>query len=760
MRSLKNSCITGMVVLLLSTIAVSAQTVRVSGFITDSDSGESLPGATVSASVLPGSSANAYGFYSIAVESGRRNLLTISFIGYEEHIVEINVVRDTTVNILLAPRNLSIDEVTVTAKVPMTVVGDMGKVSINVSQLKYAPLFLGEQDVFKYLQILPGVSAGKEGSSGVNIRGGSSDQTLILLDDVPIYNQAHAFGFISIFNGEALKTADVYKGYIAPEYGGRLSGVTAMQMRDGNRKEHHQSLQIGTLTASGMIEGPLKKDKGAYIVSARGFIPALFLKGWSAVQANTDKVRPYFGFYDVTAKLSFDFGPKNSIYASFYTGRDNLDIRLNDTESEAKSKSKAGFGWGNTIFSLRWSSVLRHNMFMSTTAYCSMLSNEKHSEYENAKDKYRMSADTRSRLTEFGYKSAIDHNISDFWTLNYGLAASLQKFRPQIIEYSAKGLSHRSNYGKMDLVTYGLFLNNKLSVRKFDFNLGARAMAYDNGERRKIRFESRLSASWNFDTNSSVWAAFVINTQPLFLMNRNYFAMPIDYWMPFEGRRLQTSEQIAIGGKTRLFGAVTASAEVYYKRMKNLAMVFDVESFLNDEGGIDRATGKAYGFELSFQHTSSLHSVMASYAYSKSERSVGGRSFPFAYDTPHDLNLFGTYDVLQREGRKHTLSLNVNWHTGIPYVISSESYPGAGIFDGSDVGSNPVYPNMRLINYFRTDLSYNMEKVKKNGVRNWQISILNISNHKNPYLLFNKNGRYKSITLIPFMPSFSYKRTF
>lgn len=756
-----------LIVLLLGALSSYAQSV--SGFVKDAKSGETLVGAIVLGKDGKGDISNSYGFYSLKVGQGKTSV-TFQCMGYEAKTIHLDLRKDTVVNVLLEVAVMKVGDVVVQGEKRISTMQDLGVISMNINQLKLIPAFLGEQDVFRFMQLMPGVSSGKDGSSELNIRGGSADQTQILLDDVPIYNQSHAFGLISIFSGEAIKSAELFKGYSSPMYGGRLSGVASLYMRDGNKYEHKQSLQLGTTTLSATLEGPLKKGKGSYLFSGRQFTPYLLMQGIYACLSKANATLPQFNFYDVTGKLSYDLGKNNSLYLSFYKGSDLFGSNYWDSEREYNSnkvehisKSKAGVRWGNTIASLRWNSVLNHQLFMNNTVYYSFLGNDKFSEFTNYREDYRYDSRIKSQMDEIGFKTNFNYSVTQNYKINYGANLSQQFFKPQIAQSDRNGVVSKIDYGKRDLLTVAAYVDNEYTYRKITVNGGLRVALYNNSEDVVYSVEPRVSLSYRIDRQSSIWVSYVNNAQPLFSLNKYYFSIPIDYWVPFSGKKIQRSNQFSLGYRKSFNGVLDISAEAYYKTSNNLSLVYDSDDFLLGEGGVDNAKGCAYGAEFSLQYTKNRFSFMASYTYSKSENKVDGKRIPFIFDTPHDLNLLAMYNVLKRPNRTHTLSLNVSYKTGLPYALSNESYKDAGdreYWRDQTITNFPKYPNTRLNDYFRSDINYSMEKKMRKGTRTWQISLLNATGYNNPYIVYKTDEKYKAQTIIPILPSFSYKRTF
>ena len=636
-------------------------------------------------------------------------------------------------------RTETIDSVVVTARRPLMVYKQTGNIAVDIEQLKYAPLFAGEKDIFKFLQLLPGVSAGKDGMSGLLVRGGSNDQTLILYDDVPIYNQAHAYGILSIFSGETVQSAEMSKGYISPAYGSRLSALTQIRTREGDRRNHRQSLTVGTLSLAGTLDGPIKRDKGSYLISARYFFP-------EAVLAIADNAVRY-GFYDVTGKLTYDIHRNHTLSLGIYSGDDHMKNKEDHAEN--------GFGWGNTTASLRLESRWNDNLRSSVVAYYTYLQNRQETEFKD--DGFSNWGKTTFKTHEFGARMTFDQRLSRVWSLEYGATFSHQRFEPMHTKSIINGQHKNRGYSSEQLVSGALFLNNRFQWGGWRADVGVRGAVYDNSEQTKYAVEPRAQLSYDFGRDNAVWLSGTINSQALVQFNRYYYSMPIDFWTPFRDGRLQHAWQVSLGGRAKLHENLTLSVEGYYKRMRNLPLIYDSDDFLLSNGGFIYGTGRAFGIEAMLQYQTERLSLTASYTYTDSRRRSDGVTYPFEYDVPHDFNAFVSYDVVKRPGRKHTFSLNVAWRSGLPYRLTNESYPDT---DGNPIIGITAYPTMRMRNYFRANVSYNMERCKRNGVRNWQFSIINATWHKNPVSIYPYRGSYKATVLIPIMPSVSYTRTF
>ncbi len=773
---MKNKILLIVILLLSLTSSVVAQSKYViSGYVRDKLSAEPLVGIMVSGSAINGIYTNDYGFYSLTVTKGDV-LLTFSGLAYNTAEHKITVNSDIELDVNLTTSELVIEDVTVTNEQnSMVATRTLGAYSVNSSELKYVPSFMGERDIFKFFQLLPGVNSGKEASSGMNLRGGSTDQTLILMDNIPIYNSAHAFGFISIFSGDYIKSAELYKGHIPAEYGGRLSGVATMNIREGNRKEHQQSLQLGTMTISGLAEGPINGGKGSYLVGGRWFIPNILLSGYSLIASKTSSQYPLPNFYDATAKVSYDITNNSTLYGSFYTGQDAFSFVSHDNYGDGViAHSKSGFNWGNIAGSIRLSSKLSNKSFLDATAYYSHLANNRINRYDDTNNKI-LNSDIDSKLDEYGLKLDVKHNLNDWYNLNYGANLSYQHFVPQDVTINRDGVVINSEYGTRSLFTTAIYMDNQLRFNNFRMNAGGRVAWYNNNNENKVVVEPRLALTYYMD-KSSMWVSYTGNSQPLFSLNLHTSSIPLEYWIPFqEADELPTSEQISLGYKHTI-KSLTLQAESYYKKSNNLSIVQNIDDFLLEDGGYTIGEGEAWGFELLALYRLKRLNIMGSYTYSKSVHHIDGETVDFIFDTPHNLNIFASYEVMKRGARKHTLSANINYKTGLPYIVSNTGYPMQS--PPSEWDSNlidyPIYANSRLVNFFRVDLNYTMEKKLKRGSRVWQISLLNATAHRNPYVVYvdyddiynsetqttTYTSSMKALQLIPILPSISYIRKF
>jgi hypothetical protein len=702
--------------------------------------------------------------------------MNVSFIGYRPYAKAMNIEKDTALTVEM-DEGIELDEVTVEWKQAGLNAKGLGNIQMDVSQLRKMPLFLGERDIIKAMQFLPGVSSGMEGSSNLNIRGGTNDQTLYLLDDVPVYNQNHTLGLFSIFNPEVLRSADLYKGGIPAMYGNRLSGVANIYLKNGNMREHHQSLSVGVLSMSAHLEGPVLKDKLSYSIAARrstidlielGIITRLGHSGGTTL----------FPFYDINAKTTWNVNKNTGISLNLYSGFDNLygitkdKVDSREDEEGYKYDERYGLGWKTLTPSVHLKSSLNPDMFLVSSLYYTNLENFTYYKLNVATQEGKHFGQNRtfSALQEFGLKTGIEHKINNNNHLYYGVEGSRQQFRPNYMEKTVDKSVILYRTGMYGLKTFGFFLHDEITYREWLLGVGLRSSVYNNGSKTLFAAEPRISLNRRLGENNRIMIAYDCMTQPIHSINEMNYSIQKDFWVPFQENRLPYARQFSIGWKNLSVRNLTLSVEGYWKEMKNILRIDNLENYLDYHTDYVEGSGRSCGFEFLAQYDSRKLSAWLSYALSKSTRTFEGKTYPFKYDTPNNLSAFAGYEVYRKGALKNTLSVNAQYHTGIPYSVPSNGYPAMGLpswptgysYNQHTVDYIPKGPNTRLSDYFRTDINFTTEKrLMKGGRTVWQLSFLNVTGHVNPYSIYkNRKGQYKAFLLIPFMPSFSYARYF
>jgi hypothetical protein len=752
-------CLELSVLLLFIGLRAAAQEkiILISGYASDAGTGERLTGVLlrVGAQVTV---TNSYGFYSLRTPAGEQTLAA-SCIGYVPFNQSMLLTSDTVVSVALES-GIALDEITVLADNRIETKG-IGAMRVNISQLSVSPLFFGERDIIKTMQFLPGVSSGMEGSSNLNIRGGANDQTLYLMDDVPVYNQNHTFGLISIFNPDAILNADIYKGGIPSVYGNRLSGVASIGLKDGNMKTHRQSISLGVLSGTLSAEGPIVNEKASYLFTARRSFLDLLLKGFYMLASDGGYGMPVVSFWDVNGKVTWNISPSTKLSASLYSGNDNAGGMNAEKDKNSNYVDKFGLGWRTSTASLRILSNIDARRFLSSSLYFLQLENY---QYHNIRtDEYRYDGRKISRIQEAGWRTRLENRLSNRHTLSAGYDVSIQLFKPEVFRQNKR----ITEWERIGLNTFSGFVDDELKLGNFTLQTGLRASWYHTDRKNAFALEPRIKMSVSLNDNNRLMAAFDRMTQPVHSTNEMVYAVRTDYWTPYGESRPPSAIQLSAGWKNYAIPHLSVTVETYYKQLYHLVNIQDLESYLDYHTGYQTGTGRSAGVEIMTQYSRGRLSSWFACTFSKSTRTFAGRTVPFKYDTPHDLSLFAAYDVHKRAQRKNSLSVNMQYRTGLPYYVSEISYPGLISAETAnpwyykpDIDYIPQYPNTRIRDFFRLDFNFTMEQPMKKGRRIWQFSLLNATGRENPYNVYLLNGQYRAFLLIQFMPSISFRREF
>jgi hypothetical protein len=737
-------CIFWLVILFSSLTASAQKRFTLSGSVRDAATGETLIGASVkieSTAGKAGATTNAYGFYAVTANEGTYTL-TISYISYKTIVQTVILSKNTSLNIDLKAGD-ELQEVVVRAgdrKNENVRSPQMGVEKLDMKLLDNIPVLFGEKDVLKTIQLLPGVKSGGEGNTGFFVRGGASDQNLILLDEATVYNSSHLLGFFSTFNADAIKNVDLYKGGMPAQYGGRLSSVLDVKMDDGNNKQFSMQGGIGLIASRLKVEGPLIKDKSSFMISARRTYIDFLLKASpdTAIKGNT------LNFYDINAKVNYKFNDKNTVYLSGYFGKDNIGI-----------KDLFDNNWGNTTATLRFNHVFNSRLFSNT----SLIYN-----------KYNYTIRLIDDVNNFTLTSLIrDINVkqdfqyfSDKHTLRFGLQATHHRIAPSDIETSQNSsfnpLSVENRYG---LETSGYFSDEYVVNPRITLLYGLRVSLYNllgpgtfntyaaNGDittsttygsgksvSSYFNLEPRFSASYTINDENSVKASYNRNTQNIHILSNSGSSSPTDqYVMSSNNIRPEIADQVALGYfKNIQYNAYEFSGEVYYKTMQNQIEYKNAARLIanaNVESELLFGHGRAYGLELYAKKVKGKLSGWISYTLSRTERKFNelnsGNYFPARQDRTHDVALVAIYKL----GKRWTLSGNYIYNTG-----NAVTYP-AGKYQ---VGGNTTYfyteRNANRLPYTsRLDISATLEG-KDTGKRfhsSWSFGLYNALNRKNPY---------------------------
>ncbi|TKG89029.1 TonB-dependent receptor [Puteibacter caeruleilacunae] len=770
--------------------------ISVSGFIRDSSSLESLYNATVyEINSERGTISNTYGFYSITVPSGDINL-TVSFVGYEHQMISIKALKDTIVNFHLLQKN-DLQEVTIKAQSLQQKQTFSGHEQVSMQSIKSLPAFVGEQDVLKSLTMLPGVQQGYEGSAGLFVRGGSPDQNLMLLDGVPIFNATHMFGFISVFTPEALQSVDLYKGGFPARYGGRLSSVVDVRMKEGNKTKSATDLMFGLVTSKYTHEGPIKKEKSSFLISARRTLLDLLARGGlKIVQSSDDQViMPKLHLYDVNAKFNFELNETNRLYLSFYGGGDCLASHFKDTYSyqggETKQKTKVNLKWGNKVGSLRWSSRLNNRLFLNTTLSSGTFNYTIDNRYYQS---VTQDNDTEIIWTSIEYLTRVNNDklqlLFDWYLpehkLQFGASGELNHFVPgrqKIKRHDGdnleRGKDHSNNTALSCFFDDQYAINERLTLYG-----GLRLDVFDLEGKWSSQLTPRINAKYALRDNCNLFVSYARMTQPLHLLTNSSIGLPSDIWVPATKKVApEISHQVTAGAEVRLSNQLHYKFDSYYKAMDNVINYQAGNSFMDIfddwEELVEVGTGKAWGIENSINYESSRLKSWLNYTLAWNKRKFAslnkGKYFPFKFDRRHDINLGCVYQLNDH------IECSAVWtfQTGLAATVPMRYYNAAGPIDyevmdfvtGLDIKNTEriqlfeKYNDYRLPAFHHLDVGLTFKKQREKSYREWKVGIYNVYARQNAYMFYpdvTPEGEtiYKKVCLFPFVPSVSYRISF
>jgi hypothetical protein len=796
--------------------AVKAQMLRINGYVTDIKTREVLIGATISNNeASSGVTTNSYGFFSFEHPKGNLQLLC-SYIGYETVVIDLSLSKDTTINIPLSPIIFEISDVEIKVnKSNIRMDKGLGIITVPISTIKNTPKLFGESDLMKSLQFIPGVQQTAEGKSNLTIRGGSPDQNLILLDGIPIYNADHAFGFLSVFNTEALKNVTLYKSGYPARFGGRLSSVIDINTKDGNKEAFAGSATLGLLAGSVIFEGPIVKDRTSFFFSARRSLIDLYLMGLQEL-ANADDFetnRTNFSFYDINAKIHHKISDKTSIYTMVYNGRDKLMNRTGNNdlsvsqddipdrngnsvqnnipnEEISNSVSEQDWKWGNTIYAIRLNSAVASNMFLNTTfAYNKY-------QYKTTVDK-SYANDSVNVIDALNYSSGVnDYSISlnceytpsNKHFLRSGFQFIYHDFFPEILLVHSSGneATTPNTQPSQEILSreYSFYIEDKWSIsKKLEANIGTRFSLFNVDGVMYNAFDPRLSLRYMLTNKLSIVADYTHMEQYIHMLSNNSLLLQTDLWVSSTSSiKPMRARQLSFGVNQSIASQLTLSFASYYKNMNNVIEYKEGASFSGTSSGwedkVESGIGRAYGAEFALEKNLGKTTGTLSYTLSKTERKFNkinsGDWFPSKYDRRHYINLL----VMHKLNSKIDFTLNWVYSSGNMMTIPVMSvvtpdipyYPGK--FDELTQLENRN--NYRMPAYHRLDVGVNYTRKKtkyKCGI--WNFSIYNIYNQMNAFKLYEEvdvsrndvgklvyTKKLKQVTLFPIIPSISYMYKF
>lgn len=744
-----------------------------SGTITSSSTGETLIAATVRvAGTRQATITNEYGFYSLTLPPGKY-ALEISAIGLATHQESVNLVRNLSKNVSLADDDANVlQTVNITASSAVRDISNpqMGMERLSIAETKDIPVVLGERDVIKTLQLLPGVKASAEGTSGFFVRGGSADQNMILLDEAPVYNATHLLGFFSTFNSDAIKNVTLYKSGMPAQYGGRLSSVMDIKMNDGNNQKLRVSGGVGMIAARVNVEGPIQKGKSSFLISARRTYLDPFLKLSS--DTNVKKIKLYF--YDINAKANYVLGDKDKLFVSGYLGRDVLG-----------SDKLTGIDWGNITSTLRWNHIFNSKLFSNTSLIFSNY------DYTIKNSREQNSLSLFSQIRDWNFKQDFQWFANEKNTVSFGVNAIYHTVKPGEVRadgnsglisqdlqnrYSLENAAYVTNTWKASDIfsmTYGLRLSAFSILGKgeyYDVNSDGAVTGsrnYKNGEIVKtyLNLEPRIAAALQLNESASVKASYVRNVQNLHLIANSSASLPTDRWIASTNIiKPEISDQVSLGYYKNLAdNNYEFTAEIYYKDLKNQIDYRDgADVYTNQpvETQLLYGKGRAYGIELLIKKKTGRLTGWVGYTLSKSERLIDGinqnRWYNARQDRTHDLSIVGMYNL----NEKWSLSANFVLSTGNAVTYPNGKYRmlGESYFYFSERNAD------RMPLYHRLDLGATriLKKTKKFSSE-LSMSLYNAYGRANAFQVEFRDNAYDAnrteavkTSLFRFVPSISY----
>ena len=742
--------------LLLSLPALAQENVTVRGYVRDAANGESLIGATVYFDGTgKGTTTNDYGFYSLTVAPGDYTVV-VTYLGYEEQRASLSLRGNLTRDFALGEAGRVLQEVVVTATDEDANVSDvqMSVERLDMGTIEKLPSLLGEVDVIRSIQLLPGVTTVGEGAAGFNVRGGSIDQNLVILDEAPVFNSSHLFGFFSVFNPDAVKGVKLYKGGIPARYGGRLSSILDVRMKEGNNQQFEMQGGIGTIFSRLSVEAPLVKDKSSFLLAGRrSYIDVL-----AAPFLDDNLSGTRLNFYDLTLKTNYRFSDRDQIFLSGYLGRDVFS-----------PGDAAGFSWGNATGTLRWNHLFSDKLFANLTAY--------YSDYDYAidfgDDPDQDAFNWDASIVNTSVKPEFSYFITPDNVLRFGGQAIHYRFEPANavavsggeeidISLSRQRALESSAFVEHEVTLFDrLKLNYGLRLSHFAYLGGRNVYSFgaaprpglprpltgvettERGEtiRDWLNFEPRAAAQYSLTNSSSVKLSYQRTVQYIHLLSNTTASIPLDIWTPSTNNiEPQRADQLAAGYFQNLKdNTYELSFETYYKKFYDLIDYIDgADLVLNElvEGQILAGGGRAYGAELQLKKSKGRASGWLSYTLARSERRVEGINnddwYPTRFDQTHNFNVTGFYELSQRV----SLSATFVYNTGTPTTLPNAGYYQLGYYIPYNAGD--ARNNFRIPDYHRLDVSLTLDP--KESDRRWQgqwvFGLYNVYARRNPFTIY------------------------
>lgn len=774
------------------TLSFGQSKVTLSGYIKDAKNGETLIGATAYVTQLGiGATSNEYGFYSITVDPGSYQI-EFAYLGYQSELVDLELKESTRYDIELSEEAQALEEVVITGEAEDRNVSDveMSTNKLDVATIKKMPTLLGEVEIIRSLQLLPGVSTVGEGATGFNVRGGNIDQNLVLLDEAPVFNSSHLFGFFSVFNPDAVKDVKLYKGGIPSRYGGRLSSILDVRMKEGNTKSLSINGGIGFIFSRLSVEAPIVKDKASFIVAARrSYIDVL-----ARPFLSSDNRDSGLNFYDLTFKTNYNISDKDRLFLSAYLGRDNFIFG-----------EQAGFNWGNSTGTFRWNHLFSEKLFSNLTFYYSDYDYQINF-YSDPQNRF----DWNAGIVNYSLKPEFTLFLNPKNLIRFGGQAIVYEFEPGDAVGVSEGEVQDFGLPKKFAIESALYIENEQELgEKIKINYGLRwshfnytgdGVAYtfadtEPGKRKDVvssetfdqwesiqtynNLEPRFAIKYQLNNSSSLKASYNRMAQYIQLVSNTTASTPVDIWTPASNNiEPQIADQVAIG-YFRNFNSNSYefSSEFYYKEMQNIVDYIDAADLLLNpflEGDLLPGNGRAYGMELLLKKTKGDFTGWLSYTLARTELKIPGINnnewYPSRFDQTHNFAFNGFYEI----NKRWSLSSTFTVISGTPISFPTSRFEQQGYIVPHNANENRN--NVRIPIYHRLDIGATLkgkERPDKKWSGEWVFSIYNVYSRRNPFAIYFRQDQSRPQPMTPvqteairlsiigsFIPSVSYNFKF
>jgi len=762
-----------------------SKNITISGYVREDGSRELLIGVNIYIKgTQTGTTTNNYGFYSFTFPAQAAEVV-FSYVGYTAQTLKKNFDKDLEKNIFLKSSNdLSEVEVHGDRDERIANKASMSVVSIPVKQVRDIPALLGEKDVFRVLQLMPGIRGGSEASSGLYVRGGGPDQNLIILDDAPVYNAMHLFGFFSVFNGDAIKSIEMYKGGFPARYGGRLSSVIDMSLKDGNKQDFGGEASIGLLSSRLLLEGPIVKNKSSFMVSGRRTYADAVIRPFM----NSSEGTVGYYFYDLNAKVNYEISDKDRIFLSGYFGRDKFSGGFKGDNNSEDYK----LYWENATSTLRWNHQFTNKLFSNTSLIYSNYHFIIDVEHKAKSDFFHLNY--KSGIRDFALKSDFTWVPNAKHYIRTGFVVTNHLFTPSAVVIEVSNQKVDKNVQELNSIESAVYFEDEWKIMpQMKMNAGIRLSNFIHKSKSYFGFEPRILLSYMFTDVFSIKASYAVMNQNVHLLTSSGVGLPTDLWVPATDIiGPQHSSQFAIGlARDFLDPSFTISLEGYYKSMKNIISYKEGSSFLmiedpnnnktdfHYEDAVTVGDGYSAGLELLIQRkfgklTGWIGYTLSYTKYKFDELNNGKEFFP-RHDRRHDFSIVGIYKL------NETVTLSATWvygtgdaitlaqsrysaHTHNPMGNSNvDIYKQFSYFDSRYANHYNDKNSFRMESYHRLDIGVQFhKKLKKGRERTIEVSLYNAYNHYNPFFYYTaynyqtNENELRQVTLFPILPSVSY----